>query len=157
MLSRSIRCHVPEAKSRAKMCKKLKGVSLKFDPKWLRRTNRTTRTGKWNPEFWRNLIYLLPVWINPSQGMGQLLGSFLFSWPGTQQGNTKREEEHNHYTRGSKGLSNQYAWTNYRRFSLTCRGPIVWNNIPNNICDLRTFAQFKSAWRKYMTYVDQWK
>src|SRR6218665_3653520 len=34
---------------------------------------------------------------------------------------SKREEEHNHFTRGSKGLSNQYARTNYKCFSLTCR------------------------------------
>src|SRR6218665_3119126 len=66
---------------------------------------------------------------------------------------TKREEEHDHFTRASKDLSNQCARTNYRRFSLTCRGPIVWNNILNNICDLRTFAQFNSAWRKHRTYV----
>src|SRR6218665_1824751 len=68
---------------------------------------------------------------------------------------TKGEGAQNLFNWGQKALSNQYARTNYRRFSLTCRGPIVWNNIPNNICNLRTFAQFKFAWRKYMTYVDQ--
>jgi len=67
----------------------------------------------------------------------------------------KREEEHDHFARDSKGLYNQYAQTNYRRVSLTSRGPIIWNNIPNDICDLLTFVQFKLAWRKYMTYVEQ--
>jgi len=46
----------------------------------------------------------------------------------------RRDEEHDHYTRASETLSVQYARTNYRRFSLFGKGPIIWNEILSYIC-----------------------
>jgi len=40
---------------------------------------------------------------------------------------TKRHDVHDHYTRAYGSLSAQYARTDYRRFSLFCKGPIIWN------------------------------
>jgi len=70
--------------------------------------------------------------------------------PATVKLFTSINEVHEHFTRGSKGLATQYARTNYRRFSLSCRGPNVWNNTPTRISGLPCFAQFKQAWRRYL-------
>ena len=45
---------------------------------------------------------------------------------------TKRHDVHDHYTRASGTLSVQYARTDYRRFSIFCKGPIIWNKIPSH-------------------------
>src|SRR6218665_1034135 len=66
---------------------------------------------------------------------------------------TSIDEVHEHFTRGLKGLATQYARTNYRRFSLPCWGPIVWNSIPTRISSLPCFTQFKKAWRRYLTFI----
>src|SRR6218665_3155952 len=49
-------------------------------------------------------------------------------------------------------LSVQFARTNYRKFSIRCRGPLVWNAIPCNIRDTQTFSRFKCLWKVHMTY-----
>ena len=61
----------------------------------------------------------------------------------------RRDEEHDHYTRASGNLSVQYARTNYRRFSLFCKGPIIWNEIPFNICKVTMLVTFKKIWKKF--------
>src|SRR6218665_143885 len=59
---------------------------------------------------------------------------------------------HDHYTRNRDNFAIQYARTDYRKFSLRCRGPEVWNLIPLNLRDLKTFYSFKRNWKKYMIH-----
>ena len=59
---------------------------------------------------------------------------------------TKTIDVHEHYTRAVSGLTVQYARTNYRRFSLYCKGPIIWNDIRA----VKSFPQFKSLWKAYI-------
>src|SRR6218665_3870132 len=67
---------------------------------------------------------------------------------------TKTIDVHEHHTRAVCGLSVQYARTNYRRFSLYCNGPIIWNDIPANILAVKSFPQFKSSWKAYTKSVE---
>ena len=46
---------------------------------------------------------------------------------------TKREQVHAYSLRASGNLSIQFSRTNCRKHALTCRGPIIWNNIPKDI------------------------
>jgi len=62
----------------------------------------------------------------------------------------KIDEEHDHYTRASGNLSVRYARTNYRRFSLFCKGPIIWNEIPSNICKVTMLVTFKKIWKQFL-------
>jgi hypothetical protein len=63
---------------------------------------------------------------------------------------TRIVDIHDHYTRVSKGLSVSYARTNYRRFSIYCSGPKIWNAIPTSIQSLPTYSQFKKHWRDHL-------
>ena len=63
---------------------------------------------------------------------------------------TKREQVHAYSLRASGNLSIQFSRTNYRKHALTCRGPIIWNNIPKDIRNILVYVQFKSSWRCYM-------
>ena len=62
---------------------------------------------------------------------------------------TRVEDVHEHNTRFSRGLSIQYARTNYYRFSIACTGPKIWNGIPASIKEATAFGQFKRLWGKY--------
>ena len=46
---------------------------------------------------------------------------------------TRIVDMHDHYTRVSKGLSVSFERTNYRRFSIYCSGPKIWNALPIKI------------------------
>ena len=59
-------------------------------------------------------------------------------------------EVHQHCTRASAGLSVPYARTNYRKFALKCREPLVWNMIPINIREQKSFYSFKTQWKEYI-------
>ena len=60
----------------------------------------------------------------------------------------KRLDVHEHFTRVSGGLSVQYSRTNYRRFAVSCWGPIVCYGIPKETSALLSLHQFKQAWKK---------
>src|SRR6218665_1649971 len=62
----------------------------------------------------------------------------------------RRDEEYDHYTRASWNLSVQYARTNYRRFSLFCKGPIIWNEIPSSISKVTMLGTFKKIWKQFL-------
>src|SRR6218665_2614590 len=85
-----------------------------------------------------------------------LTGNFLFKYfnnllpPVFTNFFTITIDVHEHYTRAVSGLSVQYARTNYRRFSLYSKGPIIWNEIPANIRAVKSFPQFKSLWKAYI-------
>ena len=89
-----------------------------------------------------------------------LIGNFLFKYfnnhlpPVFINFFTKTIDVHEHYTIEQWGSSIQYARTNYRRFSLFCKGPLIWNDIPANIWAVMSFSQFKSLWKTYMKTVD---
>jgi len=72
--------------------------------------------------------------------------------PSVQNYFIKRVDVHEHFTRASGGLSVQYSRTNYRRFAVSCRGPIIWNGIPKEISALPSLYQFKRAWKKFIIY-----
>src|SRR6218665_1018272 len=42
------------------------------------------------------------------------------------------------------------ARTNYKRFSLFCKGPITWNKISPCIREAKTLASFKKAWKQFL-------
>lgn len=54
---------------------------------------------------------------------------------------------HGYNTRAAGGLFKYYARTNYRQFSISYRGPVVWNDIPRSMQELRTVTMFKSSWK----------
>ncbi len=68
---------------------------------------------------------------------------------------TKRHDVHDYYTRASGSLSVQYARTDYRRFSLSCKGPIIWNKIPSHISNVSTFALFKKVFKNFLISQDE--
>jgi len=72
--------------------------------------------------------------------------------PSVQNYFIKRVDVHEHFTRASGGLSVQYSRTNYRRFAVSCRDPIIWNGIPKEISALPSLYQFKRAWKKFIIY-----
>ena len=57
------------------------------------------------------------------------------------QYSTSIQNVHEHYTRTSSNLFISYACTNYLKFAVRLRGPVVWNDIPIVIRELPT--QFK--------------
>ena len=60
------------------------------------------------------------------------------------------EEEHSYYTRVSWNVSIQCARTNYKRFSLFCKGPVTWYKIPPYILEAKTVASFKKVWKLFL-------
>ena len=53
-------------------------------------------------------------------------------------------------TRAAGGLFRQYARTNYRKFAIGCRGPVIWNAIPTAIQTLKTLRLFISSWKAFI-------
>ena len=48
------------------------------------------------------------------------------------------------------GLAFKYSRMNYRRFSVACRGPVIWNEIPAAIQNAKATWQFKREWKDYV-------
>src|SRR6218665_3704658 len=60
-------------------------------------------------------------------------------------------DTHKYNTRAGGGLSAQYARTNYRKFALGCRGPVIWNAIPPAcIQALQPLRLFISSWKAHI-------
>src|SRR6218665_1220960 len=59
----------------------------------------------------------------------------------------KTADTHKYNTRAAGGWSAQYARTNYRKFALGCRGPVIWNAIPPTFQPLRLFI---SSWKAHI-------
>jgi len=57
---------------------------------------------------------------------------------------------HDHHTRSAGGLFVSYARTNFRKFALRCKGPVVWNTIPDCIRNISPLYKFKKRWREYL-------
>src|SRR6218665_4149162 len=87
-----------------------------------------------------------------------LMGLFVYKFvcnilpPSVQNYLIKRVDVHQHFIRASGGLSVQYPRTNYRRFAVSCRDPIIWNGIPKEISALPSLYQFKRAWKIFIIY-----
>src|SRR5688572_1537340 len=68
---------------------------------------------------------------------------------------TKVVEMHGHCTRSSSGglayrpMLYMHA-RNYRRFSICCNGPKIWNAVPMSIRNTPIYTQFKKLWSSYM-------
>ena len=62
------------------------------------------------------------------------------------------EEGHSHFTRMVGRLGFKYSRTNYRRFSVACKGPVglIWNEIPAAIHNTKTMYQFVREWKDYV-------
>src|SRR6218665_3769773 len=69
---------------------------------------------------------------------------------------TRVEDVHEHNTRFSRGLSIQYAGTNYYRFSIECTGPKIWNGIPASIKEATAFCQFKRLWASTLNLINSY-
>ena len=50
---------------------------------------------------------------------------------------------HMHYTRSVNNLHIKFKRTNYGRFSVKCRGAIIWNSLPNSLKKLSLFSCLK--------------
>ena len=59
---------------------------------------------------------------------------------------------HMHYTRSVNNLHIKFKQTNYGRFSVKCRGAIIWNSLPNSLKEIKSFQLFK---RKLKRFVQQ--
>lgn len=50
---------------------------------------------------------------------------------------------HNYLTRNAYNLKIVFAWTNMRKFSISCRGPLTWNSAPESIKDCTSLDIFE--------------
>ena len=59
---------------------------------------------------------------------------------------------HSHSTRSEEknNLFLHQAKTNFRKFSITVRGPLIWNSIPNMVRDITSELLFKKNLKKYL-------
>ena len=62
----------------------------------------------------------------------------------------KTADTHKYNTRAAGSLSAQYARTNYRKFALGCRGPVIWNAIPSALQALKPLCLFISSWKAHI-------
>ena len=61
---------------------------------------------------------------------------------------------HNYNTRQSQYFHLFPVRTNTRLFSIKFRGPSVWNEIPQNICNRLSLSSFKSHFKRFLVYVE---
>ena len=66
---------------------------------------------------------------------------------------TPVDEVHEHFTRGSHGLTTQYALTNYYIRGSPCHVGAQLFGITFLPAGLPCFTQFKKAWRRYLTFI----
>src|ERR1700733_14997559 len=62
---------------------------------------------------------------------------------------------HSYNTRNLLSLRGEFARTNYRRFSIFCHGPNVWNKLPPDITQSINYHTFKKKlynWFLYSSY-----
>ena len=59
---------------------------------------------------------------------------------------------HMHYTRSANNLHIKFKRTNYGKFSVKCRGAIIWNSLPNSLKEIKSFQLLK---RKSKRFVQQ--
>ena len=58
--------------------------------------------------------------------------------------------KYNRPTMAAGGLSAQYARTNYRKFALGYRRPVIWNVIPPALQALQPLGLFISSWKVHI-------
>ncbi len=56
---------------------------------------------------------------------------------------------HNYNTRNASSLHKKYNRTNYNKHTLANKGIDVWNNLPLQYKEIRSFPIFKTAMKKY--------
>ena len=56
---------------------------------------------------------------------------------------TKNEHLHNYNTRSASNIHIDYQRTNYGKFSVKYRGAKLWNNLPENLRNQKSYGRFK--------------
>ena len=64
----------------------------------------------------------------------------------------KNEHLHNNNTRSASNIHIDYQRTNYGKFSVKYRGAKLWNNLPENLRNQKSFGRFKKMIKKNMQY-----
>ncbi len=59
---------------------------------------------------------------------------------------------HNYNTRNASSLHKKYNRTNYNKHTLANKGIDVWNNLPLQYKEIRSFPIFKTAMKKYFLH-----
>src|SRR6218665_100167 len=57
-----------------------------------------------------------------------------------------------HFTRGSDALFHTAIRTNYRKFSITYMGSVLWNGLPRLIRDMSNLSSFKKVLHNYLLH-----
>ena len=69
---------------------------------------------------------------------------------------SQRMSIHNHNTRSvSNILHIDYQRTNYGKFSAKYRRAKLWNNLPENLRNQKSYGQFKKTIKEYIQYHSQ--
>ena len=55
-----------------------------------------------------------------------------------------------HYTRSVNSLHIKFKRTNYGRFSVKCRGAIIWNSLPSSLKEIKSLQLFKTKLKHFV-------
>ena len=60
------------------------------------------------------------------------------------------EKFHSHNTRSASNIFIDFKRTNYGKFSLKFRGAQIWNELPKDLKDSKSYTQFKRLMKIYL-------
>ena len=56
---------------------------------------------------------------------------------------------HKHYTRSSEKFHMKFTGTNYGRFSIKYKGPMIWNTLPDVLKNIKSLQMFKKRIKNF--------
>ena len=56
---------------------------------------------------------------------------------------------HKHYTRSSEKFHMKFTRTNYGRFSIKYKGPMIWNTLPDVLKNIKSLQMFKKRIKNF--------
>ena len=57
---------------------------------------------------------------------------------------------HEHYTRSSEKLHMKFTRTNYGRFSIKYKGPMIWNTLPDVLKNIKSLQMFRKELKTFV-------
>ena len=57
---------------------------------------------------------------------------------------------HKHYTRSSEKFHMKYTRTNYGRFSIKYKGPMIWNSLPDVLRNIKSLDMFRKEFKTFV-------
>ena len=57
---------------------------------------------------------------------------------------------HKHHTRSSEKFHKKFTRTNYGRFSITYKGPMIWNSLPDVLKNMKSLQMFRKEFKTFV-------